>query len=35
MEDRGNIALDVLINLDRMMQTYAGAFDSFAKLTTH
>jgi hypothetical protein len=33
VEDRVNIALDDLINLGRILQTYAEAFDRLAKLT--
>jgi hypothetical protein len=35
VEDKVNIALDDLINLARIMQTYAEAFDRFAKLTSY
>jgi hypothetical protein len=33
IEERVNVALDDLINLGRLLQTYAEAFDRFAKLT--
>ena len=34
LEERVNVALDDLINLGRIMQTQAEAFDRFAKRTT-